>query len=206
MPLINLIQERRTEQKRQETKVRWSLAALSAVTSIGLGAFAFLWIGTEALANDERNLTAQRDKMEPILKAIESSQSQYDLLNPRLITLSDAANTTQRWARVLDHISRSCPGQVWLTGVRCSQNSIEDPIIMEIQGLGPDQDSVSRLILNLQSSTDLETVDLRYTQGDSIGISRAIKYEITGAIKGTAKPAPIVPKKDGEGKDGAKGA
>jgi len=199
MPLINIIQEKRTELKRQETKVRWSLAGLSAVTSVGIGIFGILWLGTESLASDERSLNTERAKQEPILKTIEASQKQYNLLNPRLVTLSDAADATQRWARILDHLSRSCPQQVWLTGLRCSQNSIEEAIIMEMQGLGPDQDSVSRLILNLQSSTDLETVDLRYTQGDAIGANRAIKYEITGAIKGTAKPIPVAPAKEGEG-------
>ncbi len=191
MPLINLIQEKRTEQKRQDTKLRWSFAALGVVTTLGLGAFGTMWLGTQALQSFEQSLISERAKQEPVLKAIEASQKQYDLLNPRLVTLSDAAEATQRWAHILDHLSRSCPEKVWLTGLRCSQNGIEDPIVMEMQGLAPNQDSVSRLILNLQSSTDLETVDLKYTQGDLIGAERAIKYELTGSIKGTAKPIPV---------------
>lgn len=201
MPLINLIHEQRVIKKKSQLQKRVLGFTWLAVSFVGLTAWVVLWFGTEGLKADEREYKTKRERMEPVLAAIASSQTQYSVLEPRLTTLQDAAMATKRWGRVLDHVSRSTPEGCWLTGMRASQAEDTEPIVVEVQGLGPTQEQVSEFILRLQGCKDLDSVNLRFTQGEAIGTEHAIKFEVTANIVGTAKPKPI-PK---EGEEGAKG-
>lgn len=197
MPFINLIHEKRVSLKRQGAQRKLALGAVLSIGLIGFGTVGTLFLQTEALNGEAGRLQAEVDRMEPILDMIAATQNQYNVLNPRLTTLQEAALVTQRWNRILDHMSRSCPPSVWLTVMRCSQNQEEEPVRVEIQGLSPDQQNVSDLILRLQSSLDLENVNLKYTQPERKDESVLIKFEISGDIVGTAKPKPAP--EEGEG-------
>lgn len=192
MPLINLIHEQRIAIRKEQSQRRTMLFGLLASGAIGLGAWGGLFLQTDALRVEKRMKEQQLEKMEPIMQAIEASQSQYNILHPRLTTLQDAASATKRWARVLDHVSNNMPEGVWLTAIRCSQGSEQEPVVVEVQGLGPTQEKISEFILRIQGTSDIEAVNLRYTQGEMLNEERAIKFEVSGNIAGTAKPLETV--------------
>lgn len=201
MPNINLIYEQRVAIRKAASQRRTMIGVTLASAVIALGAFGSLFVATESALGEERALQAEVDKMEPMIKMIESTTDQFNTLNPRLTTLEDAAKVTQRWTRVLDHMSRSCPENVWMTSLRCNQSSEEEPVRIEVQGLGPSQESISDLILRLQSSLDLENVNLKYTQAEIKDEKQFIKFEVSADVQGTAKPKPVEKeeKKEGEG-------
>ena len=91
----------------------------------------------------------------------------------------------------MEHFSHHMPQGVWLTQLRCVQASLTDPVTVELQGMAPTQESVSEFILRLQASEDLENVNLKYTQGDKVQERPMIRFEVSGSIVGTAKPAPL---------------
>lgn len=203
MPLINIIFEERAAVRKSAAQRRLMTGFALGAGALSVGVVLTLLLQVESLGGEERRLQAEVDKMEPILKMIAATQDQYNVLNPRLTTLQDAAVVTQRWTRILDHVSKSCPEAVWLTSMRCNQNSEEEPVRVEVQGLGPTQESISDLILRLQSCMDLENVQLKYTQAEVKEKERYIKFEISGEVVGTAKPKPVEKDKSEEEKTGA---
>jgi Tfp pilus assembly protein PilN len=201
MPLINLIREDRLALRREQKKSKAYMYGLVGSIAIGAAAYMTLFFQGQVLDGERAGLQSKIDKVEPILKEIEGNERTYGVLSPRLTTLQDAVTSTQRWNRVLDHLSRSVPEGVWLTVMRCQQPSATEPVSLEMQGLAPNQEKVSEFILRLQSSADLESVQLKYTQGDQFGTKSMIRFEVSGSITGTAKPKPVVNEEDKEGEE-----
>lgn len=191
MPLINLIHEQRATIRRETAHRRAFSLAILAVTIIGGSCWSIAWFGTEQMRAEEHNLKLRQEKMEPIMSAITASNNQLNLLKPRLTTLQDAAATTKKWTSILDHFSRSCPEGVWLTAIRASQSGEFEPIVIELAGKAPNQEKVSEFILRIQSCKDLDSVNLKFTQGDTIETTNVITFELNCSMAGSAKPKPV---------------
>lgn len=200
MPIINLIHEQQLAVRKAERKTKAAMANFGGTLALGFLAWGVLWSQTEATRGQQADLQAQLNKMKPVLEAIEASEMQFNILSPRLTTLQDAAMATQRWARTLEHFSVHTPPGVWLSQLRCIQAAETEPVTVEIQGLAPNQEAVSEFILRLQSSEDLESVQLRYTQGALVDERSLIRFEISGNLVGTAKAPPPA---DEEGQEDA---
>ncbi|MBN8690155.1 MAG: PilN domain-containing protein [Armatimonadetes bacterium] len=201
MPKINLIQEQRNLVSNELKKRRVLLTTFMSTFLVGGGIYSGLFLQTESLLGQRADYQSKVDKMKPLVDAIEANEQQFAVLSPRLTTLEDAGITTQRWARVLDHISRSVPEGIWLISMRCNQPSEQDPVTVEVQGFGPTQELVSELILRLQGTKDLENVMLKYTQGDVAAENKSIRFEVAAQIAGSAKLPPITEKKEGDTKE-----
>ncbi|MCC6686128.1 MAG: PilN domain-containing protein [Fimbriimonadaceae bacterium] len=195
MPLINLIHEQRQATRNNERKERMALAGLIATAVVCAGAWGSIWFAGENTKNEAAELQAQVDKLKPIKQAIQASEMQFNALSPRLATLQDAAMSTQRWGRVMDHLSHNVPTGVWLTQVKCMQAAVTDPVSIELQGLAPSQELASEFILRVQASEDLENVVLKSTSGDQVNERQLIRFEVKGDLVGTAKAAPAVDEK-----------
>ncbi|MCC7101625.1 MAG: PilN domain-containing protein [Fimbriimonadaceae bacterium] len=200
MPLINLIHEQRQATRNNERKERMALAGLIATAVVSAGAWGTIWFAGENTKNEAAELQAQVDKLKPIKQAIQASEMQFNALSPRLATLQDAAMSTQRWGRVMDHLSHNVPNGVWLTQVKCLQAAVTDPVSIELQGLAPSQELASEFILRVQASEDLENVVLKSTSGDQVNERQLIRFEVKGDLVGTAKAAPAVDEKSEEKK------
>lgn len=196
MPLINLIHEQRLASRREDRKVAGLMLGFGGSLVLSTIVWGALFLSAQNLDRERISLQAEVDKVKPTIKMIESSEKQYSILSPRLTTLEDAALSTQRWARVLDHISRSIPSGTWLTQLRCSQAAPTDPVIIEMQGIAPDLGASSEVILRLQGSKDLENVNVRYTQEEIMDELRLIKFEVVAAVKGSQIELPKPPESD----------
>ncbi len=197
MPLINLIHEQRLAKQRSERKNKLAMFGFVGSLLVGFGMYSVILLQTEATKGHAASLKAQVDKMEPVRQAIEATELQYNALSPRLTTLQDAALNTQRWGRVLEHLSFHVPSGLWLTQLRCNQVSETEPIVVDVQGMAPTQEIVSEFILRLQSSEDLEGVSLKYTQGDQVEEQPVIRFEVTGNVAGSAKAEPVAKEEEG---------
>ena len=191
MPLINLIHEQRQALRANERKGRIALAGLLASAVVSAGAWGTIWFQSGGAKHEASSLQAEVDKLKPIQQAIQASEIQFNSLSPRLATLQDAAMSTQRWGRVMNHFSHHVPAGVWLTQMKCSQAAITEPVSIELQGLAPSQELASEFILRVQASEDLENVVLKATSGDQINERQMIRFELKGDLVGTAKPAPV---------------
>ncbi len=198
MPLINLIQEQRLAQKKNESKARtfFFLFVGSAVASVA--SFGYFWLQTEGLSREKATLEAQIQKNAPLVEQIGEYQKQYAEIAPRLKTLEDAQLVSGRWGRILTHIARQTPKPTWLTAMRVSASDLTKPINLSLVGVAPGQEPISEFILRMQNSQDLENVNLKFSQEKVLQYTKAVEFEVTADIVGTAEQKPKE-LKEGEG-------
>jgi Tfp pilus assembly protein PilN len=196
MPLINLIQEQRLARKRNEARARSFFLVFVGSAVASVGGFGFFWLQSEGLNREKAQLEAQLQKNAPLVKQIEDYQNQYSQLSPRLKTLEDAQLVSGRWGRIMTHIAHQTPGPTWLTAMRVQANDAAKPINLSLVGIAPGQEPISEFILRLQNSKDLENVNLKFSQEKVINLVKAVEFEVTADIVGTAEAKP---KEENEG-------
>lgn len=199
MPLINLIQEQRLARRRNEGKARTFFFVFVGSAVASLGGFGYFFLQSEGLAREKTQLEAQIAKSAPLVKQIEEYQTQYGQLAPRLKTLEDAQLVSNRWGRILTHIATQTPSPTWLTALRVQGSDAAKPINLSVQGVSPNQEPISEFILRLQNSKDLENVGLKYSQEKMMQRTKAVEFEVTADIVGTAEAKPKE-EKEGESK------
>lgn len=187
MPLINLIETHRIAAQREERSVRIGLFTLCGTASVCILGYGFLFLQTEGLAQEERTLTASKEKLEPLLKRIGEDERERADLEPRLKTLGDAQKLTGRWGRILQHMTLNTPSGAWLTSVRCTTEA-EKPVSISLAGVGRSQAEAAEFMMRVQNAADLENVQLRYTQEKMLDKDNAIEFEVGGDIVDTAPP------------------
>jgi Tfp pilus assembly protein PilN len=190
MPHINLIQEHRLARKRNESKTRtFTFVFLGAATASVMG-FGFFFLQSALLHADKDRLEAQLERNAPLLRQISEYQAQYAEIAPRLKTLEDAQIVSGRWGRIMTHISHQTPKPTWLTAMRVMANDPTKPISLSFIGVAPAQEPISEFILRMQNSKDLENVNLKFSQEKMVNSIKAVEFEVTADIVGTAESKP----------------
>ena len=198
MPLINLIQEQRLARKRNEARARSFFLVFVGSAVASVGGFGFFWLQSEGLAREKTQLEAQIHKSAPLVKQIDEYKAKYAELSPRLKTLEDAQIVSSRWGRIMTHMSRQTPKPTWLTAMRVQSSDATKPINLSVIGVAPGQEPISEFILRLQNCTDLENVTLKYSQEKMMQFTKAVEFEVTADIVGTADAKPKEETLDGE--------
>lgn len=190
MPYINLIQEQRLARKRNESKTRtFTFVFLGAAVASVLG-FGFFYLQSALYHAEKSRLEAQLARNAPLIAQIGEYQAQYAELAPRLKTLEDAQLVSARWGRIMTHIAHQTPKPAWLTAVRVQANDPAKPISLSFIGVAPAQEPISEFILRMQNSKDLENVNLKFTQEKMVNALKAVEFEVTADIVGTAEAKP----------------
>jgi Tfp pilus assembly protein PilN len=197
MPLINLIQEQRLAIKRDERKSRSYFFAFAGIGVLSAMGFFAQMIETDALDGKEKTLQAEIQRVRPLLNQIQANERAYNDMSPKVSTLEDAQASTARWDRVLDHLAKQTPAKVWLTAIRCTAPDPEKPVAVTFTGLAPSQDPIGEYILRLQNSSDLEEVNLKYTQEKIVQQEQGIEFEIDANIADSAQKKDAV-KQEGQ--------
>ncbi len=190
MPFINLIQEQRLNAAKQERRTRslfYLFVATALGSAIGVGAMTMTLAG---MKYEESQLEQRIAELQPMVGRIDENRGLIRQYQPRLKSLQDAQLVTQRWDRVLSHISHQTPQAAWLTGLR-SAAAPEKPISIEFSGTAMAQEPVAEYILRMQNSEDLENVALDYTQEKLTRDLKTIEFRFKADIKGTAPVAAV---------------
>ena len=188
MPFINLIESDLIVAKNAAQQMRLSqIALILAGSVVGIAYLIVLGQGV-ALAADEQSVQVKLKKLKPIIKAIDEHKRVIADLAPRLETLTDARDLTNRWGRLLNHIAVNTPPDVYLTAIRADSSQPEQPIKVTFVGTGKSQSDASQFVLRCQNSQDLEGVNLVQSQEKLLRKMSAIEFEIAGSIVGTAPP------------------
>jgi Tfp pilus assembly protein PilN len=194
MPLINLIEEQRLAVRKAERAARLAFFGFVGSTMLGVVAIGFLVFQSERLKSQESELRAQIVRVKPILAQIEANKADIAAMNPRLETLEGAQQITDRWARILAHLTVQTPDSTWLTSLRSTAADPAKPIEVSLAGLSTHQEPVGEFILRLQGCEDLDTVTLKYTQEKVEQSGKAVEFEIGAGIAGTLEEV----KREGE--------
>lgn len=185
MPLINLIQEQRLAVKAAERQSRVILMAAVAVGGVGFLASGYFMFESVRLNGRAQALEAMKAKLEPTIKQVDLTKAEIAKLTPRLETLEQAQKNTEKWTRVLAHLTRNTPGGTWLTAVKTAQQDKTKPMMITVNGLSNSQEAVGMFILRLEASEDLENVTLRYTQERIIDAGKQFEFEVSGELVGS---------------------
>ena len=192
MPLVNLIKEDRLAAAHKERQVRLLLIAcvvIGASSFLGSGLLAF---ESQKLQAAGTQLVATQAKLDPYLGQVDANENSIDQMQPKIQILSDAVDQTKRWARILDHLEINMPDGVWLTSVTCTRMVQTQPITFTLKGFSTSQESVGLLILRLGLSKDLDNAQLKFTQERRTEDGKALEFEVTSDLVGTAPEAPKV--------------
>jgi Tfp pilus assembly protein PilN len=191
MPLINLIQEQRLAIKRDERTARTYFAVFAGAAGGAICVFGALAFACEQAQASESRLNATRQKIAPMMLKIDANEQSESALKPRLETLGNAKTVTERWARILKHVSQQTPGESWLTGVRASNADPTKPIVASFEGLATSQSPISEFLFRLENSTDLDNVTLKYTQEKELGAVKQTQFQIDADVINTAEAKPV---------------
>jgi Tfp pilus assembly protein PilN len=187
MPYINLIEEQRLAIRANERSARTFFVVFVSVLVASAGAYGFFTFQAESLAGQAAEVEAQNQKNAPLVKEIEANQKLIAELTPRLSTLTDAQLMTDRWNRLLKHLTMQTPNSAWLTGMRCTFSDPLKPIEISFNGAAEAQAPIGEFMLRLQNLPDLENVNLKYTNEKLIATQTATEFEIGADIVDTAE-------------------
>jgi Tfp pilus assembly protein PilN len=185
MPLINLIQEQRLAARKNEQQARFFFMAFAGSAALSVVALGFLTFLRESAESEQSSLRAKAQKLQPMLDAIAKHQAEYGKLAPRVTTLTDAQETTNRWNRVLAHLSTQTPTETWLTQMRASQPDLKQPVQISFIGLSSRQELIGEFILRMQGSPDLKDVGLKFSQEKNVQFGAQLEFEVSAGLDGT---------------------
>lgn len=186
MPFINLIHEQRIAAAREDRKSKLLFLTFVGVMLTSVGGFSAMTFASQQVHVEEAALQAQIERAKPLIAQTEANQLLQAKLTPRLTTLQNAQEDTQRWDHLLAYLSTQTPPQAWLTGVRCTSGDPKKGVTVTFQGLAMSQQPVAEMILRLQNSVDLSDVNLKYTQEKMIAQQKTTEYQIEAVLQGTA--------------------
>jgi Tfp pilus assembly protein PilN len=187
MPYVNLIQEQRIAAQTNERKSRTFFLAFVGVLAVSGVAYGFLSVETLFVSRQAHNIDEQNKRNAPIQKQIDDNGKLLADLTPRLKTLTDAQETTDRWNRILNYLPMQTPQSSWLTGIRCQSADPTKPIQISFQGIAVSQTPVGEFMLRLQNLKDLENVNLKFTNEKLISATKGIEFQIDSDLAGTAE-------------------
>lgn len=185
MPLINLIQEQRLAARKNEQQARFFFMAFAGSAALSVVALGFLTFLRESAESEQSSLKAKALKLQPLVDEIAKHQADYGKLAPRVTTLTDAQETTNRWNRVLAHLSTQTPTETWLTQMRASQPDLKQPVQISFIGLSSRQELIGEFILRMQGSPDLKDVGLKFSQEKNVQFGSQLEFEVSAGLDGT---------------------
>ncbi|MEQ1821629.1 MAG: PilN domain-containing protein [Fimbriimonadaceae bacterium] len=187
MPLINLIREQRQEVKRSEGKARLFFMGFAASVLVGVGSFGFLLFLTDRAHGEKADLETHAQKLEPFLTRIKNTDDEYSKVSPRVETLTAARELTDKWNRLMDHLTVQTPDRVWLSTLRAVATDPKKPIQITFGGLSQQQQLIGEFQLRLQGDPDLESVNFKFSQEKPVAAGHLLEFQIEAALKDTAE-------------------
>lgn len=186
MPFINLIAEQREKKRAFEKRVRtWFYVFLSSFI-LGISVCGLLFIRTQMLIADARELQREAEKLTPIIEKYEATKKALAQLNPRIKTLEKAVESTKRWNRIFTHFAYVTPTDTWLTALKSDAKQEKGkPLSVTFTGMSANQELIGELMLRLQQSFDLQNINLKYTDAKRIQVGEGIEFQIISTLQGT---------------------
>ena len=186
MPLVNLIKEDRLAAAAKERQVRGFALLLVFVGGLSVLSAGYFTVATSQENARVATLEVAYENAKPFMKQIEDNKSEITRLEPRILTLTSAQESTKKWYRILEHLKSNMPDGVWLTSVQCQKQGPDSGVTLSLKGLSTTQEAVGYLILRVDTSEDIETPNLVFTQERRTEKGRALEFEVTGLLAGSA--------------------
>jgi Tfp pilus assembly protein PilN len=197
MPYINLIAEQRAALRAVTRKSRAWFLAFASVAGVFALTVGFFFMRSGSLNAEIADLKAQAEQLQPLKDGIERNQSALAQMKPRMETLQTARLDTERWTRILDHMSLVMPQNSWLTNVAAVQSNDTKPVEITWIGMSSEQSLVGELMLRMQQSPDFSDVQLKFTETKHTQYGVGIEFNITSSVAGTESKISTAAQKQG---------
>lgn len=186
MPYINLIREQRLADRKKENAVRGAFLATLATGGVAFLVAGGLFVDAARLTLESVATENRKKQLKPLLDELKKNQDELDQLKPRLETLQQAQAVTLKWGNVLDHLTKNTPDGLWLTGVRSFQQDRTKPLVITFAGMSTTQETIGKMILQLQQSKDIENVTFKGSSERSAeNNAKYYEFEITADLAGS---------------------
>jgi Tfp pilus assembly protein PilN len=188
MANINLISARRAERVRLTKVARGLAVALLASGVLSAGAVMFMLtrfvMAKQRVAQAESRLAVLR----PILEEIEAAEQERRDLQPKLVTLTDAQKSTNRWFGIMEGLKRVVPEQTWLTNLSVEGNP-ETGRIIRVNGISNNQSRVGETMYRLTQQPEYYSkVDLRFTRTTQVETRENVEFELAATLYQPEQP------------------
>jgi Tfp pilus assembly protein PilN len=182
MANINLISTRRAERVRLTRVARGLIAAIVGTGVLAVGTVAYLATCQFVTAGELTTAEAKLSQLRPILEEIENAERERGSLQPKLVTLGEAQQKTNRWNGILDGLKRVVPTQTWLTSVAVEGNA-ESGRLLRVNGITANQSRVGETMFRLTQQPDYYSkVDLRFTRATKINDRDNVEFELAAQL------------------------
>jgi len=187
MANVNLISARRAERVRMTRIARGLSGAVVVTGALGLLTVAYmttqLVIKQQDIAKTERELGALR----PVLAEIELAEQERLALQPKIATLTEAQQRTQRWFGIMDGFKRAVPSETWLTNVSVEKSG-DASKVLRVNGVTVSQSRVGETMYRLsQQRQQYSRVDLRFTQTTPTQDKHSVEFELAAHLSQPAQ-------------------
>jgi Tfp pilus assembly protein PilN len=192
MPLINLIAEQRSARRAGIRRTRFTMMVWGVELLVCVGAFGFILWQVDKQNERLAELEAKNAALQPQLDVLDVGKKELSMLVPRLTTLQNAGKFTDRWIRILEHLSMEMPQGAWLTGIRIGQSKQDsEDVDVTFTGIAVNQELVGETMMRLNNSPDLGDMELKFTREKQNVASQGVEFEVYTKISfGDAKPDP----------------
>jgi len=186
MPNINLIQEQRQHSKKNDLRARAGFFAFVGTAVVFGGLYGVLLLKGGELNSQEASLKMDLQKLEPAVTQIEKNRKEEAEMQPRVASLEEAQDLTDRWVGIVEHFTTQTPSNTWLVGMRATGSDATKPVNISVTGMATSQEPVGEFMLRTQNEPDLEGVTLKFTNEKTTVYGPVIEFEIGADVKGTA--------------------
>jgi len=187
MPLINMISERRQQQAMLIRRRKQWFAVLLAEIGVLAGVFSFLGMTNLSLQARLQRAQQEINKLQPTLDLIAKTERDTQALMPKLRTLSEAQQLTERWYATINGIARCLPADVWLTSITSIQaqdgERNRQTTVITLVGSTLTQQQVGEMMLRLNTIPTFEKVELHYTQQRSYNNLETVDFEVAARMQ-----------------------
>ncbi len=135
-----------------------------AVLSVGLtaAAIAYLWVSQiNEIAQMAAQIQSHQDEIKRLqvdTKDVDKYKAEKELLQRRLNIIQTLQQAKTGPVRVLDQLSLSIPGKLWLTALK------EKDGLMELKGIAMDNPTIANFMTNLEKTGVINNVELVISQ------------------------------------------
>ena len=187
MPFINMISERRQQQAMLIRRRKQWFAVLLAEIGVLAGVFSFLGMTNLSLQARLQRAQQEINKLQPTLDLIAKTERDTQALMPKLRTLSEAQQHTERWYATINGIARCLPEDVWLTSITSTQaqdgERNRQTTVITLVGSTLTQQQVGEMMLRLNTIPTFEKVELHYTQQRSYNNLETVDFEVAARMQ-----------------------
>lgn len=197
MPYINLIQEQRNAEQRNDMRARLGFFAFAGIATVSILTYFYLLVEAGDISSQQEQLEARLVAIQPTVEAIKKNSIIESELKPKVDSLQEASKLTNKWIDIMNRLTTQTPNNTWLTAIRGNSQDPQAPITLSVSGMSTAQELIGDFISRAQNDPDLENVELRFTNEKQIDpLTKGIEFEISAAIADTATaPATVEEKK-----------